>query len=514
MQDVASVNKVSSAVPSKVAGWRTWLVRREVCLFILLLASYAYFFPRWADWGVNSKMDLTMAIVDQCTFVIDDYYQNTGDYALYKGHHYSDKAPGGSFLAVPVYAAFKMIVGTSLLDPLIDHLANNQAVFSTLREDGTGLLRDKVYFAMALYVVTFFVMSLPSALLGHILYQFLGHFIQNRFSRALLVILYGLGTVAFPYSQTFNGRQVSAVMTIVSFYMLFRLRRGALSKRYIWLVGLLMGYVVITDYPSVFILGALFLYAVSFVRNWRRVLPIVLTGILPVALMVFYNLSIFENPLPVGYKYSELYHDLHSQGVISITYPRFEALYGLTFSSFRGLFFLSPALLLAIPGFIYWYRQSVYRAELWVCLWSVVSTFLFYSSSIMWWGGFAVGPAYLTAIIPYMVFPIAFLLGQHDKSPWMWRLVVSLTIASVLLVWAETIAGQSFPDLTPNPLFAISIPALLAGDVARNLGMMLKLRGLLSLLPLSIFAAVLLAVVFRGNRVAYAGAKCVLEDTA
>jgi hypothetical protein len=472
-------------------------------LATLLLVCYGYFFPRWADWGVNSKMDLTMAMVDQGTFVIDDYYQNTGDYALYKGHHYSDKAPGNSFLAVPFYAAFKAVVCTSMLDPLIDRLSNNQAMVDTLRKGGTGLLYEKVYFAMALYVVTFFVVSLPSALLGYILYQFLGHFVHNRLSRAIIVILYGLGTVAFPYSQTLNGRQVSAVMTMASFYILFGINHRGLSKRYLWLVGLLMGCVVITDYPSVFILGALFLYAVSFLRDWRRVLPIVLAGIPPVALMAFYNLAIFENPLPIGYKYSELYQDLHTQGLISITYPKLEALYGLTFSPFRGLFFLSPALLLAIPGFIYWYRRGVYRTEYWVCLWSVISTLLFYSSSAMWWGGFAVGPAYMTATIPYMVLPIAFFLGWHHRSPWVWRLVVGLTAASVLLVWAETIAGQSFPDLTPNPLFAISIPALTAGDVARNLGTTLKLRGLLSLLPLSLFAVIMLVVIFRRGSAAH-----------
>src|SRR5512145_3109553 len=100
-------------------------------LFLLLLVAYAYFFPRWADWGQNSKLDLTMAIVDQGTFVIDDYYENTGDYALYQGKHYSDKAPGTSFLGVPFYALFKGLASTSLVDGLINRLANNPAMNAT-----------------------------------------------------------------------------------------------------------------------------------------------------------------------------------------------------------------------------------------------------------------------------------------------------------------------------------------------------------------------------------------------
>ncbi|NIV38978.1 MAG: hypothetical protein GWN58_59030, partial [Anaerolineae bacterium] len=166
MQDVVGVPGLRSTASSEVAGRRAWLVRREVWLFILLLASYAYFFPRWAHWGQNSKLDLTMAIVDQGTFSIDDYYENTGDYALYKGTHYSDKAPGTSFLGVPFYAAFKLIARSPLVSQMMVRLGSNQAMADTLREGGTGLLQEKVYFAMALSFVTFFVVSVPSALLG------------------------------------------------------------------------------------------------------------------------------------------------------------------------------------------------------------------------------------------------------------------------------------------------------------------------------------------------------------
>jgi hypothetical protein len=480
---------------------KTFLYQPGFWLFAILLASYAYFFPRWADWGQNSKLDLTMAIVDRGTFTIDNYYTNTGDYALYKSHHYSDKAPGASFLGVPFYTAFKAIASTSLMERLINQLASNPAMTETLREGGTGLLRDKVYAAMALYVITFFVNVLSSALLGYILYRFLGYFIEASTPRLLVVFLYGLGTVAFPYSQTLNGRQIAAVLVLSTFYLLFRIRVGVLSERYLWLVGFLMGYALISDYPSILILGALFLYAIVVLRNVRRILPIVLAALPPILLMMYYNLSCFETVLPVGYKYSELYQDLHSQGFISITYPRLDALFGLTFSPFRGAFFLSPALLLAIPGYIYWYRRGIFRAEWWVSLWSVVITFLFYGSSVMWWGGFAVGPAYLTAMFPMLVIPIVFFTGHPHKSQWVKAIILLLIILSIALVWMETIAGQSFPDMAPNPLFQLSIPALAAGNIARNLGMIIKLRGWASLLPLASFLVLALIFIVRSSMI-------------
>ena len=62
----------------------------EICVSLTLLSCYAYFFPRWAEWNQNSRMDLTLAIVDQGRFAIDDYYENTGDYAVYGDHVYTD----------------------------------------------------------------------------------------------------------------------------------------------------------------------------------------------------------------------------------------------------------------------------------------------------------------------------------------------------------------------------------------------------------------------------------------
>lgn len=477
-----------------------FLSRRELALFLLLLVCFVYFFPRWADWGQNSKMDLTMAIVDQGTFVIDDYYHNTGDYALYKGHHYSDKAPGTSFLGVPFYALFRTLLPPSLFDRLLAHIGSNAALAATLREGGTGLLRGKVYFAMALTFVTFFVVSLPSAALGVILYRFLGRFTESESIRQLLPLAYGLATVAFPFSSILNGRQIVAVLTMTIFYMLYRYQRGEIGPKTLWVVGFLMGWSAITDYPTVLILAGLFVYAFWGAPDRRHLLHLVLGALPPILLAAGYNFSCFETPLPVGYFYSELYTDLHYTGFLSLTFPTLPALYGITFSPFRGLFYLSPFLLLAVPGFWWMMRDRGHRAEFWLCLWAVASFLWFNSSSAMWWGGFSVGPAYLVPVVPYLALPLAYALSRLLRHVWAWGLVGLLLVWSVLVTWAETIAGQNFPDMTPNPLIAFSLPRLVAGDIARNWGMVLGLRSFVSLIPLALIVVALLVWLFYGRR--------------
>ena len=138
-------------------------------IFLILLSCYAYFFPRWADWNQNSRLNLVMATVDQGALYIDDYYDGytaTGDYAEYEGHIYSTKATGSAFLGVPVYWAFQKVVGGGAARWALSLLRANEAIGSTLTAGGSGLLPEKLHAALALSVVTFFTTSIPSALLG------------------------------------------------------------------------------------------------------------------------------------------------------------------------------------------------------------------------------------------------------------------------------------------------------------------------------------------------------------
>ena len=122
-------------------------------------------------------------------------------------------------------------------------------------------------------------------------------------------------------------------------------------------------------------------------------------------------------------------------------------------------------------------------------MWAAISFLLFNSSSIMWEGGFAVGPRYLLPMLPFMVIGLG-IAWEEFATRWAGRLVVGvLVLWSVVAVWLETISGQSFPDWTPNPLFNYSLPRFIAGDTARNLGMGVGLHGHLSLLPLLIALA-------------------------
>ncbi len=463
-----------------------------ITLFLVLLLCYSYFFPRWADWAQNSRMDLILAIVDQGTLRIDDYYTNTGDYASFEGHYYTDKSPGPSLLGVPVYAAFKVIAALPPVERLIQRAAESEAFTSTLTEGGPDATRDAVYFAAALYMVTFFVISVPSALLGVALFSFAARFAEKDIYAFWLALAYGLATPAFAYSGSFAQHQLSALGAFVSFWLLYRLRQGQATTRVLWLVGALFGLALICEYPAALLLAPLFFYALYALERKREVWKM-FAGALPFGLvMAAYNLAIFRSPLPIGYLYSPNFVEQHYQGFLSLTYPKLPALWGITFSPFRGLFFISPFLLCGFLGLWYLWRQRERRPEWWVLTVCVVVYILYNASSVMWQGGYAVGPRYLVPMLPFLALPVVFVLnrwGEHRRA----RLGIAAFMAlSGALVWAETIGGQYFPDYGANPLGERSLPALVRGDIARNLGMLLGLQGWLSLVPLAILVALVL----------------------
>ncbi len=456
----------------------------EIVLFLLLVVCYAYTFPRWADPNQNSRLNMVVAVVEDGTFQIDKYVPNTVDYAKVGQHYYSDKAPGAAFLGIPVYAGLVLFLDMPVIDSLMDRLANNKAFQTTLREDGSGLLKQKVRFALAQVALTFVVSVLPSAWLGVLVYRLLAQFAISPWPRIGVAVGYGLLTPAFAYAGAFYGHQLSAALLFGVFYLLFA-GQNWLSIKSLLAVGLLLGYSVVSEYPSVLIVGILYLYSLYVLyrqSNWSRIGWVTFTGVLVAAGWMAYNMFIFGGPLELGYSHSELWQDQHHTGFMSLSLPHWEAMWGITFGLFRGLFFLSPLLLLSIPGFGLWWLSSEHRVELVVALASVLAIFLFNSSSIMWWGGFAVGPRYLLPILPFMALPIVFVFRQWGDRMWLWGLTLVLFGWSLIATWGLTLAEQAFPsDTIRNPLIEYAWPNWQVGNIARNFGTVLGLPGLWSL---------------------------------
>ena len=128
---------MTAATEKSFSRWKAASLLGVVTFFSLI------YFYEGGGWNQNSRFDLLRAIVEQHTLQIDAYNENTQDKAHFKGHYYSDKAPGLVFLAVPVALAARPVLRVAAIDP---ESARGEYVLS--------------------WLVTALVVALPTALAG------------------------------------------------------------------------------------------------------------------------------------------------------------------------------------------------------------------------------------------------------------------------------------------------------------------------------------------------------------
>lgn len=471
------------------------IIRRknEILIFLVLMLCYGYFFPRWADPNQNSRLDMVFAVVEDGTFQIDRYVENTVDYAMVDGHYYSDKAPGIALLGIPVYKVMTFFLNMPWMEGLVERLGNSSAFQSTLQEGGSGIYVEKVRFAMAQVALSFLLSAVPSALLGVQIFTAARRISHANGLRWAVVVGYGLLTPAFAYANAFYGHQLAAFLLFTAFTIAWA-ESKQLSALKLIAIGALLSYAFITEYPAILVSAILFVYTVY--RLVRSGAP-GRTGWLLLPVVVFaagwmaYNNTVFGGPFSLGYSASTLWAEQHGTGFMSLTLPSLEAAWGISFGLSRGLFLLSPLLLLAIPGLVLWFKSGKYRAEAWVCLLSLAAFFLFNASSVMWWGGFSVGPRYLLPALPFAALAVTWVFAAWGRKIWSILLAGLLYAWSLAAVWGMTLAGQAFPpDTIANPFSGYLIPNWEQGNIARNLGTIFGFKGVVSLVPLLILLVI------------------------
>ena len=452
--------------------------RRALLLGLALLLCYSYFYYIGGNWNVNSRQAQILARAEDHTLAIDAYHKSTGDEAYYRGHYYSDKLIGPSLLAVPVYL---------LVRPL-----------AALITDSLGATRLR-----ALQITNVVANALPSALLGALLYLFLAELGMATGLRAWLALAYGLGTLAFPYSTAFFGHQLGAVCAAGAFMLLWRMKQEWTAKRAL-AAGALLGLGAASDFTTLLIACFLGLYALwvasdrgggeraSLGRLLARLAPLVAVAAIPVALQLGANWSSFGSPLvfPHLHHVQASFRARHTAGLLGVHLPQLFPLYHLTIGSWRGLFYGSPVLLLALPGFFLLCKTRRAEAILIAAAW--IGVLLMSAGYENWTAGTAYGPRYQIAAIPLLMLALA---PAAARWPFAFKVLAVLSIAFMFVVTAH--APFYIPEDLRDPL-GVAIGGFSRGQLDQpNLGLALGLSGLASLLPLIVVEAALLFALSR-----------------
>ena len=221
------------------------------------------------------------------------------------------------------------------------------------------------------------------------------------------------------------------------------------------------------------------LYGILTLKSRAATLPVavrssalfVLGGLPFTLLLLWYHTRAFGGPLESGYRHlaDVAYRPWHEGGFLGIGLPHFRAFFLSLFSPLRGLFILSPALLLALPGMVVLFRRARSTDNLWAVSFRRRLTimlgyfyFTFQSFSYESWG-WTTGPRHLTPLVPFLLLPSA-LAFEAIRAPWL-RTIASMACALSILTTAGITLTNYIPDDVSNALFALSLPLFRDGFV-------------------------------------------------
>jgi len=419
----------------KISRYKT-----EIEMFLLFFLAYSYFITGFHSANEGSALALTQSIVNEQSLAIDSYKDLASvDISSYNGHYYSDKDIGRALFGIPVYLADKVL--------------------------GFGS-QSQVYFSMELMTAFF-------SAAGVVLLYRLALFLKSSAGLSLLLsLVYGFGTIIFAYSKTFFAHPYSAFFNLLAlFALLLALEKDkkdkSKSKKYLILSGMSAGSSLLMEYTNVFVLGLIFLYGLYRLRSAKIIYFIIPLAVLS-SLVPLYNYSIFGNPLTTTYNHQLSYGNIESI-YLRPDYLK-EGMSGLLVSSWRGLFYYSPILLLSIPGFFIWIKKGKDRLLPILLGLSFIAVFLFYSATPAWRGGNSYGPRYLVAVMPFFVLPMAKTFEAFFAFKKKGVLSVLFVIAfaalfaySVIFSAMGSFTGPSPAESFTNPFWQQNLPTFMSG---------------------------------------------------
>ncbi len=437
--------------------------------FLLFAVIYLYAFPyfdRLRNANEMPRILMTKAIVDRGVLNIDasmGELQSISDTSVAPNRHrYPNKAPGPSFLAVPVYALCKLFGATSL---------------------------RSVTWAFRVTVVT-----IPALFFLPLFYRFSRRFTVSETARRAALVAFALGSQAFPYALLFMSHALATAFLGLAFVAAVRLARDNTRRwhRAAVLAGFACAMAVMMDYQSVMaatVIGLYVLFRSS--MRLRNTFWMALGAVPPAAILAIYQKVAFGSFMRTGYDFGV--DQSTKNGFMGIIGINKAALTSTFILPSNGILVLAPWVLLALVGGIVVARKREARrrmgAEATVCATVGIAYLLFLSSLLPYMarGGWCVGPRYMTVAMPFVAWLAA--VGMQAAERWTATrvLALALVVASATIFVVGGTTFPHWPDRLDNPLYDLVFPLLGRGYAVHSLGTLVGLQGIAAILPLYLF---------------------------
>jgi hypothetical protein len=414
-----------------------------------LLVSYAYFYQA-GGWNQNSRFALVRAMTERDTLRIDAYRQSTGDRAAWKGHYYSDKAPGVSLLALLPVDIVRAINNAGSLDPNSDRAITRTSYAATI-------------VVSSLFTVAAALCVLWLSLAWN----------YSRGAGLFAATAYGVATPAWAYATLFMGHALCAGCLMIAFTAAVALREAPvdLARRLAWIIGVSAGWAVLAEFPSA--VPVLFICVLAVVMTSGSgpgatsavAARVAMGGGIAGAILLAYNVAAFGSALHLGYASEEGFAELHT-GLFGISRPELWRVREILIGSYRGLLPIAPVLAVTPIGLVLLAATGRQAAPALAAA-AVATFYIALNASYFYWeGGWAFGPRQMMTALPFLALGLAPLWDRWKTTgrillaaAWLWG-------AGLALVAVSTTPQP--PASIMRPVSELMIPAFLEGHLALN----------------------------------------------
>jgi hypothetical protein len=370
--------------------------RHEWLLLVLVAVATLTVMQPYGAQDV-SRMCLTLA-VPHARLSADSCLAGNGDQASFGGHSYSDKAPGVSFLAIPMAEAVQ------LPQPAGWH--------------GGGALR-----LWAVRISTGGIALLLCALL-------FGRVAEGLApgSGGPSLVTFAAGTLMSSLAADNFDEVPAAMLGFVAFLLAWR-RRPAIA-------GVVGGAAILVEYQTALIVAVVGVYVAL---GGLRALGRYLLGLVPgITLLALYDWAAFGSPLHLSYRYvSAAFATEQSKGFFGIHTPRWHAIW-LVLVGDRGLFVDAPVLLLAVVGLGILWRRGL-RAESAVCAVVTLAFLLLEFGYYDPYGGDSPGPRFFIPALPFLALGLAPAFARWRTPTFLLAFCSVLASSGILLSWPKAV---------------------------------------------------------------------------
>lgn len=428
--------------------------------FAFFCVWFTGFYPPFSNPNELSRFEAVVAFVETGSFAIDSQLATLGDHedkASAGGRFYSNKAPGLTFAAIPVYRLLRLVLpppesATSPIFILLRLFTVSLVCVFALARFANRILRRREWAPVA-PIVTFAV---------------------------------AFGTPFLYYARSFFGHAWTAALLFLAWDVLTTGDDAAIASQprglRTALAGFLAAWALISEYTVAPVVLAFAILAAMGGRSRAavRFLLFAAGAAVPVCLLLVYQAACFGSPFLPSYAREAYpaYAALARRRFFGFEAPSPRVAFDYLFHPARGILSFSPFFLWAGVGFARWCRDRRLRRDGVAVLAAAVTTFLLLAGYPNWHGGWALGSRYLLPLLLLTAAAIPWALAG-SVSRGLFLAATAFSAAAHLLV---TFSWPHFPVEVAWPPATASAWFLARGWVAPSLGTIVGAGGVLSLL--------------------------------